>query len=159
MKLQIGDNAPNFNLKNQDEKEISFADLKDGWTLLHFYIGNNSPGCINEATILKNSLSEFERRKTKVIGITPNSLEKNKIFAKKLDLPFPLLADEKKEIAKKYGAWGTRNSAGRKFQGVLRKSFLINSEGKIVKVYEKVKPRNHAAEVISDLIVNKRETA
>lgn len=119
--------------------------------LLYFYPKDDTPGCIKEACALRDNFPDFKKLKAQVFGISADSVKSHAKFAEKFTLPFPLLADDTKEVIKKYGAWGKKKFMGREYEGILRNSLLIDPEGMIAKIYEQVKPEEHAAEVVVDL--------
>jgi peroxiredoxin Q/BCP len=144
--LKIDTLAPNFQVFDQNNTSHELKNYRGKWVLLYFYPRDNTPGCTVEACTIRDSFSEFKKLKAVVLGVSTNSVSSHKKFATKFSLPFPLLADTDKKIVKDYEASGLFK----------RVSYLINPDGKIAKVYEKVKPQEHAAEVIKDLeILNK----
>lgn len=149
--LTIGKPAPNFTLKDQDGNTHTLSDYKKEWMLLYFYPKDDTPGCAKEACALRDMFPDFRKLKARVFGISADSVSSHAKFAEKFALPFSLLADESEEVTKKYGAWGKKKFMGREYEGILRTSFLINPKGKIVKIYEHVKPETHAIEVLEDL--------
>ncbi|MEM5811859.1 MAG: thioredoxin-dependent thiol peroxidase [Candidatus Aenigmatarchaeota archaeon] len=149
--LKINQKAPNFNLKDQNGKVHKLSDYKGKWVLIYFYPKDNTPGCTKEACAIRDNFLEFRNLKLKVLGISTDSVESHKKFAERYNLPFPLLADTKKEVVKRYGVLVKKKVATREHEGVLRTSFLINPQGKIVKIYKNVKPEIHAEEVLNDL--------
>ena len=151
MKLKIGDKAPPFSLPDQNGTPHSLKDYKGKWVLLYFYPKDNTPGCTVEACTIRDTYGDFENMGTIVLGVSTDSVASHGKFADKYDLPFPLLADEQKELVKAYGVWGKKKFLGREYMGTNRMSFLIDPAGKIAKVYESVKPPKHAKEVLEDL--------
>lgn len=149
--LKINQKAPNFNLKDHNGKVHKLSDYKGKWVLIYFYPKDNTPGCTKEACAIRDNFLEFRNLKLKVLGISTDSVESHKKFAERYNLPFPLLADTKKEVVKKYGVLVKKKFVAREHEGVLRTSFLINPQGKIVKIYKNVKPEIHAEEVLNDL--------
>lgn len=150
MALKEKDKAPNFNLQNQDGETVKLSDFKSKWLLLYFYPKDNTPGCNKEAKAMQDHLKEFNKLDFNVIGISPDSVASHRKFADKFGLEFQLLADEGKTMVKDYGVWGMKKFMGKEYMGVNRSSFLINPKGKIAKIYPKVKPEHHAAEVLED---------
>jgi peroxiredoxin Q/BCP len=148
---QAGSAAPAFSLQDQDGTPHSLAEQKGKWTLLYFYPKDDTPGCTKEACAIRDALPDFHSLDATVFGVSPDSVSSHKKFAEKYGLPFTLLADEGHAVADAYGVWGLKKFMGREYEGVLRTSFLIDPEGKIAKVYEGVKPEQHAAEVLADL--------
>lgn len=151
MKLKVGDNAPNFTLKDQDDKSHSLKDYNGKWVLLYFYPRDNTPGCTKEACTLRDNFPSFKKIDAKIFGISTDSVASHKKFAEKHELPFTLLADEEKKVVELYGVWQLKKFMGREYMGTMRMSFLINPKGKIEKIYEKVKPAEHAKEVLADI--------
>lgn len=151
MKLRVGQLAPNFSLPDQSRKEHKLSDYKGSWVLIYFYPKDDTPGCTKEACFIRDNFPKFTKSKAKVFGISKDSVKSHAKFAKKYKLPFTLLADEDKNVMKKYGVWAKKKFMGREYMGTIRTSFLINPEGKIAKIYENVKPETHAEEVLKDL--------
>ncbi|MDB5244660.1 MAG: peroxiredoxin, peroxiredoxin [Parcubacteria group bacterium] len=147
----VGSTAPAFTLNDQDGKSHRFSDYKGKWVLLYFYPKDDTPGCTIEACTIRDQFKDFTKIGATVLGVSTDSVASHKKFATAYALPFTLLADEKKEVVGVYGVFGEKKLWGRTYMGIKRVSFLINPEGKIAKVYDKVKPLKHAAEVIADL--------
>lgn len=148
---EIGSPAPGFTLQDQDGAEHSLADYRGKWLLLYFYPKDDTPGCTIEACGLRDQFKDFSRIGAEVVGVSTDSAGSHKKFAEKFELPFTLLADVHKEVVGAYGVFGEKKMMGRTYMGTRRTSFLIDPSGKVAKVYEKVKPETHAAEVIADL--------
>jgi len=146
-----GDAAPAFTLRDQDGKEHALKDYKGSWVLLCFYPKDDTPGCTIEACTIRDQLKDFKKIGATVLGVSTDSVASHKKFATAYELPFTLLADENKEVVGRYGVFGEKKFMGRTYMGTTRTSFLIDPKSKIAKVYEKVKPLAHAAEVIADL--------
>lgn len=149
--LKIGSKAPSFSLPDQDGKIHSLSDYKAKKVLLYFYPKDDTPGCTTEACNFRDGYKDFEKMGLVILGISKDSAKSHKKFADKFHLPFPLLSDEAGEVVEKYNSWGKKKFMGREYMGILRNSFLIDEDGKIVKVYESVKPADHADEVKGDL--------
>ncbi len=147
----VGEKAPEFTLLDQDGKEHSLKDYGGKWVLLYFYPKDDTPGCTIEACTIRDQFENFNSIDAVVFGVSTDSVKSHKKFATGYNLPFTLLADENKEVVGKYGVFGEKKFMGRTYMGTNRTSFLIDPDGKIAKVYEKVKPLKHAAEVIADL--------
>lgn len=148
---KIGSKAPSFKLKDQNGKTYSLRDYSGKWVLLYFYPKDNTPGCTKQACAIRDEFPAFKKLNCIVFGISIDSEASHKKFEEKFNLPFTLLADTEKKMVNAYGVWAEKKLAGREYMGTLRTSFLINPEGKIAKVYEKVKPELHAEEVLADL--------
>lgn len=149
--LKNNTKAPNFTLPDQERKMHSLAGYKGKWVLVYFYPKDDTPGCTKEACMLRDNLPDFEKLNCVVLGISADSAKSHSKFAKKYKLPFTLLADGKKEVIKKYGAWQKKIFLGKEYMGIKRMSYLINPDGKIAKVYSDVKPAEHAEEVLRNL--------
>lgn len=149
--LKLGATAPAINLPDQDGKQHKLSDYKGKWVLIYFYPKDDTPGCTKEACAIRDNFPKFGKLKAVVLGISVDSVTKHKKFADKYNLPFTLLADENKEVVEKYGVWAEKSMFGVKYQGILRNSFLVDPNGKIVRIYEKVKPADHADQVLNDL--------
>ena len=149
--VQVGKKAPVFNLKDQNGKAHKLSLYVGKWVLLYFYPKDDTPGCIKEACMLRDNFPSFKKLGITVFGVSADNEKSHKKFEEKYQLPFTLLSDVDHMVAEKYGAWGLKKFMGREYEGMHRVSFLINGEGKIAKVYEKVKPEVHAEEVLGDL--------
>jgi len=147
----VGASAPDIVLPDQDGDTHALAKLRGKWVLVYFYPRDDTPGCTVEACGMRDAWAAFGKAGIAVFGISADSTKSHARFAKKFSLPFPLLADEQKSVVNAYGAWGKKKFMGREFDGILRQSFLVDPKGKIAKVYAKVKPDGHAAEVLADV--------
>ena len=150
---KIGSNAPAITLSDQDGIKHKLSDYKGQWVLIYFYPKDDTSGCTTQACGIRDSFPKLNKLKAKVFGISTDSVASHKKFATKYKLPFTLLADEDKKVVAKYGVWAEKSMYGRKYFGTLRTSFLVDPNGKIVRIYEKVKPAEHVAQVLSDLTV------
>ncbi len=148
---KVGAKAPDFTLPDQDGKEHTLSDYAGKWVLLYFYPKDDTPGCTIEACTIRDQFEDFKSIGAVVLGVSTDSVQSHKKFALSYSLPFTLLADEHKEVVGRYGVFGEKKFMGWEYVGTNRTSFLINPDGKIAKVYEKVKPLVHAEEVIADL--------
>jgi peroxiredoxin Q/BCP len=149
--LKAGDKAPRFSLPSDSGETIALKDLKGKPVVLYFYPKDDTSGCTVEACEFRDSWKEVTQSGAVVLGVSPDGVASHQKFKKKFSLPFPLLADEGHQVAEAYGAWGENSMYGRRYQGVLRTTFLIDGDGKISRVFEKVKPKGHAAEVLAAL--------
>ncbi len=149
--MEINKTAPDFTLPDQDGKNHTLSDYKGQWVLVYFYPKDDTPGCTTEACTLRDNFPAFKKLKIQVFGISTDSIKSHKKFANKYELPFTLLADEEKKVVGKYDVWRVKNMYGREYFGIVRNSYLINPDGKIEKIYEKVKPATHAEEVLNDI--------
>ena len=148
--LQPGDPAPDIVLPDQDGNTLELAELRGQWVLVYFYPRDDTPGCTLEACGLRDASARYREAGIRVLGISADPVKSHRKFADKFQLPFTLLADEAKGVIRAYGAWGRKKFMGREFDGILRQSFLVDPKGKIAKVYAKVKPEEHAAQVLAD---------
>ena len=151
MELKVGDKAPAFKLKNQDGESVSLSDLKGKPIVLYFYPKDDTSGCTKEACNFRDEFPKFGKMKAEIIGVSADSVESHKKFAEKYNLPFNLLSDEKKEVIEKYGVWKEKNMYGRKYMGIERTTFIIDANGKIGKIFPKVKVDDHNKEVMEAL--------
>jgi peroxiredoxin Q/BCP len=151
--LKIGDRAPTFALPDQEGKTRSLEEFLGSWILLYFYPKDDTPGCTKEAREIRDHWPALRKAAVVVVGISPDPVRRHARFAEKYQLPFTLLSDVKKEIVETYGVWAKKKFMGREYMGTKRQSFLIDPEGRIVKIYENVKPAVHAEEVLEDIIV------
>lgn len=143
--------APLFCLFDQDNKQHCLSDYHGQWILVYFYPKDDTPGCTKEACALRDSWAEFKKYNAVVLGISGDSVGSHKKFEEKYSLPFPLLADEDREVMQDFGVLGEKSMFGKKYMGIKRESFLVNPKGEIVKHYTNVKPEIHAEEVLADL--------
>jgi len=148
--VKEGDLAPLFSARAGADATIALSDLRGKNVLLYFYPRDNTPGCTIEACAIRDQFAEFKKRGLVVLGVSADSSASHAKFADRFRLPFPLLADEDKSIASAYGAWGEKSFLGRKYMGMRRISFLIGPDGRIRKIWRKVKPAQHAAEVLAE---------
>jgi peroxiredoxin Q/BCP len=151
MALEVGDKAPNFSGEAQGGKTISLDDFKGQKLALYFYPKDDTPGCTKEACNLRDNIAGLKAKNIAVVGVSPDNPAKHDKFIEKYSLPFPLIADTEKEILQAYDAWGEKSMYGKKYMGVLRKTYLIDEEGKIQAVIGKVKTSDHASQILSAL--------
>ena len=150
-KIQINSPAPDFKLADQSGKIHQLSDYVGKWLLIYFYPRDNTPGCTTEACTLRDAWSALSDLGAVVLGVSADSVASHLRFAKQFTLPFPLLADEDKTMIEAYDVLIEKSMFGKKFLGIKRSSFLIDPKGKIAKIYPKVKPSEHAQEVLQDL--------
>jgi peroxiredoxin Q/BCP len=151
LKLKEGDKAPNFTALTNGGGKISLADFKGKAVILYFYPRDDTPGCTKEACGFRDHFAAFKKQGAVVLGVSVDPVKAHDKFVAKFKLPFPLLADEDKEIVNDYGVWGQKMFMGRKYDGIHRVTFLIGPDGKIKKIWPKVKPEEHASEVLAAL--------
>ena len=148
MPIPSGIQAPDFSLIDESNTNRKLSDFRGHPVVLFFYPNDDTPGCTTEACGFRDDYSAYEKAHLVVLGVSPNSAESHTKFKQKYSLPFTLLVDENHKICEKYGVWGLKKLAGREYDGVFRTTFLIDSKGRIAKVFENVKPSEHSAEVL-----------
>ncbi|MGK9477856.1 thioredoxin-dependent thiol peroxidase [Melioribacter sp. OK-6-Me] len=146
--IEEGKKAPAFTLPDQNGKKISLKDFNGKKVVLYFYPKDNTSGCTKEACDFRDAFPDFQKIDAVVIGISPDSVESHRKFADKYKLPFILLSDEKKEVLEKYGVWKEKSLYGKKYMGVERTTVIIDENGKIIKIFPKVKVNGHSEEVL-----------
>jgi len=149
--LKIGDQAPEFTLPSSEGKEVSLKDFRGKKIVLYFYPKDDTPGCTKEACSFRDNLSRVKKKGAIVIGISSDSVNSHKKFSEKYDLPFPLLSDETKGVLKSYGVWKKKSFMGKQYMGIERTTFIIDENGKIKKIFNKVKVDGHVDEVLEAL--------
>jgi thioredoxin-dependent peroxiredoxin len=149
MILKENTTAPDFSLKDETGKERKLSEFLGKDVVLYFYPKDDTSGCTTEACSFRDDYSAYEKAKVVILGVSPDSTESHSKFKAKYQLPFPLLADEGHKVCELYGAWGMKSLYGREYEGVLRTTYLIGKDGKIKKVFEKVKPAEHSAEILA----------
>lgn len=150
MKLKIGDQAPELGVPNQNGEVVNLADFKGKKIVLYFYPKDSTPGCTAESCNLRDNYQTLLDKGYDVLGVSPDSEKSHLRFIEKQNLPFDLLADTEKKVLEAYGAWGEKSMYGRTYMGVIRTTFVIDEEGKIAEIIEKVKTKDHTAQIISD---------
>jgi thioredoxin-dependent peroxiredoxin len=148
-KLKEGDKAPDFAVNDGEGKTVRLKDLKGKRFVLYFYPKDDTPGCTKEACSFRDSWSKFKRRGIEVFGVSLDSEKSHQKFTEKFSLPFRLLADTDRKLSESFGTYGKKKFMGREYMGNHRMTFLIDEKGKIRKIFEKVKPEDHAEEVLA----------
>ncbi|RKD90789.1 thioredoxin-dependent thiol peroxidase [Mangrovibacterium diazotrophicum] len=149
--LNKGDQAPDFSGLNQNGETISLKDFKGKRLILYFYPKDSTPGCTAESCNLSDNYEYWLKQGYEVVGVSPDGVSSHKKFADKYSLTFNLIADTEQEILKAYGAWGEKNMYGKKYMGVLRTTYVIDENGVISEVFEKVKTKEHTDQIIKAL--------
>jgi peroxiredoxin Q/BCP len=144
--------APDFELQNEGGVKTRLADYRGKPVVLYFYPKDDTPGCTTEACGFRDDYSAFTKKDIIILGVSPDTSKSHKKFKDKYNLPFPLLADIDHKVCELYGVWGRKQMMGKEYDGVFRTTFVIDREGKIVKVFEKVKPSEHAKEVLEAVL-------
>ncbi|MBP6860441.1 MAG: thioredoxin-dependent thiol peroxidase [Candidatus Pacebacteria bacterium] len=157
MKVAVGKKAPAFKLPDAGGKTHTLKEYAGKWLLIYFYPKDDTPGCTIEACTIRDQFKDFKKIGATVVGVSTDSVKSHKKFKDAYELPFTLLADEDKKMVSAYGVWTEKSMYGRKYMGTVRSSFLVDPKGIVRKVYEKVKPAKHAAEVIADLKLFKQK--
>lgn len=152
--LKEGSQAPNFSALDASGKEYTLQSFKGKKLVLYFYPKDNTPGCTAEACNLRDNYTDLRMKGFEVIGVSPDSATSHQKFTDKFELPFILLSDPEKKMLQDYNAWGEKKMYGRSYMGVLRKTYLIDEEGKILKIIEKVKTKEHTQQIYKELNLN-----
>jgi len=148
---QAGMQAPEFDLPASNGQNLALKDFKGKNIVIYFYPKDDTPGCTVEACGLRDSFKEIEKLNAVILGVSPDSVKSHGKFISKFQLPFILLTDEDKKMCQDYGVWVEKSMYGKKYMGVARTTFIIDKKGKIVKIFEKVKPEGHNTEIIEAL--------
>jgi len=149
--LNIGDAAPDFTLSDQFGEIHQLSDYRGKKVVLYFYPKDDTPGCTKEACGFRDNFQEYRKRKMVVLGVSKDSTKSHVKFSEKYSLPFTLLSDDNNEVSQAYGVWGLKKFMGKEYYGINRMTFIIDEDGKILRIYEKVKPENHAEEILADI--------
>jgi peroxiredoxin Q/BCP len=147
--LEVGAKAPDFNTTDQNGNKVALKDYRGKRVVLYFYPKDNTPGCTKEACAFRDHFAEFRKLGVEVLGVSVDTEKSHKSFAEKFKLPFTLLADTDRKIVTAYGVWGEKSLYGRKYMGTNRVTYLIGAAGRIAAVFPKVKPPEHAAEILA----------
>ena len=151
MPISAGIPAPEFEMLDDTNMLRKLADFRGKNVLLYFYPADDTPGCTTEACNFRDDYSAYEKADVVILGVSPDDVKSHVKFKQKFQLPFPLLADEGHKVCDLYGVWGPKKYMGKEYEGVLRTTFLIDSNGMIARVFENVRPAQHSAEVLAAL--------
>lgn len=151
MKLKEGNKAPEFTGLNQNGDSVSLSDYKGRKLIMYFYPKDNTPGCTVESCNLRDNHSELKKLGFEVLGVSADDEKKHIKFIDKYQLTFPLIADTDKAIIKSFGVWGEKKFMGKTYDGIIRTTFIIDENGVIEKIIEKVKTKNHSEQIIETL--------
>ncbi|WP_452603300.1 thioredoxin-dependent thiol peroxidase [Pontimicrobium sp. MEBiC06410] len=146
--LKQGDTVPNFTVNDQDGNSISLSDYKGKKLIVFFYPKANTPGCTAEACNLSDNYKVLQDKGFEILGVSADTEKKQSNFKNKFDFPYPLLADTEKEVIEAFGVWGLKKFMGREYDGIHRKTFLIDENGVVTHVIDKVKTKDHAAQIL-----------
>ncbi|MGE0598276.1 MAG: thioredoxin-dependent thiol peroxidase [Dehalococcoidia bacterium] len=152
--LAVDTKAPDFNLKDQSGNDVSLESLKGKWTVIYFYPKDDTPGCTREACNFRDNYGALNAAGATVIGVSGDNAASHQKFAQKYELPFTLLVDEGNQLARAFGAFGPKNMYGKTYEGIIRSTVILRPDGTIAKVWPKVKPDAHGAEVLDWLKAN-----
>ncbi len=148
--LKVGDKVPAFESRDQDGRVIRLADYSGKKLIVFFYPKASTPGCTVEACNLRDNFKELQAQGFELLGVSADSEKRQTNFRNKYKFPFPLLADEDHSVINTFGVWGRKKFMGREYDGIHRKSFVVNEEGVVIKVIDKVKTKNHAAQLLDE---------
>lgn len=147
MSLKVGDQAPHFNLQDQNGEYVSLNDLTGKTTLIYFYPKDDTPGCTTQACSLRDNIEDLKTNGIDVIGVSKDEVDSHAKFASKYKIPFTILSDPSTKMIDAYGAWGERNMYGRKFMGTIRSGVLVGPDLKILAIWPKLQPLKTVSEV------------
>jgi peroxiredoxin Q/BCP len=151
MPLKPGDKAPTFSAPDQHDRVVKLADFKGRRVVLYFYPKADTPGCTTQSCALRDAVADLGALDAVVVGVSPDTPEKQAKFDEKYGLGFPLLSDPDHEVAERYGAWGERSMYGRKFMGIIRSAFVIDERGRVVAAFPKISPKDTVPKVTQAL--------
>ncbi|MFT4755776.1 MAG: peroxiredoxin Q/BCP [Vicingaceae bacterium] len=148
--LNIGDEAPEINAKDENGNNFQLSAHKGKKIVLYFYPKDSTPGCTTQACNLKDNYAELQKRGYEVVGVSADDEVKHQKFIAKYDLPFTLLADTDKKVIQDYGVWGLKKFMGKEYDGIHRTTFVIDEEGKIEEIIQKIKTKSHTEQILKD---------
>ena len=149
--LEVGDEAPPFTLRDQDDEPVNLEDFRGRPVVVYFYPRADTPGCTTEACGFRDTWSAYEERDAVVLGVSDDPVSDLADFAEEYDLQFPLLSDPDGEVAAAYGSYGEKNMFGRTFDGVFRNTYVVDPDGRVAAVHPDVDPEGHAEEILDDV--------
>ena len=148
--LKVGDKVPDFKVNNQDGNSVSLSDFKGKKLIVFFYPKANTPGCTAEACNLRDNYKELQNKGFELLGVSADSEKQQTNFKNKYSFPFQLLADKDKVVINSFGVWGEKKFMGRVYDGIHRKTFVVNEDGIVERVIDKVKTKDHASQLLED---------
>ncbi len=148
IKLKVGDTAPQFSVKDQDGNIVNLTDFQGKKVVLFFYPKASTPGCTAEVCNLRDNWEQFQEKGYQILGVSADTEKRQSNFKNKYELPFPLLADEDKELIEAYGVWGPKKFMGKEYDGIHRTTFVIDENGLIEDIITKVKTKDHSAQIL-----------
>ena len=149
MVLNIGNKAPDFEVNNQNSEKTKLSDYEGKKVILYFYPKDNTPGCTAESCNLRDNYQELKAAGYEILGVSPDSEKSHQNFINKYELPFTLLADMEKDILQKYDVWKEKSMYGRKYMGTVRTTFIIDEDGRIERIIEKVNTKDHTNQILN----------
>lgn len=149
--VEVNSYAPDFVLKDETGTERRLSEFRGKPVVLYFYPKDDTPGCTTEACEFRDDTADYAKAGVVILGVSPDSPKSHLKFKEKYNLPFTLLADEEHAVCETYGVWVLKSMYGREYYGVARTTFVIDADGKIIKVFEKVTPKGHSAEILAAL--------
>lgn len=150
--LKVGDKAPYFKGIDQDNKTVELSQFQGKKLILYFYPKDSTPGCTAEACNLRDNYSDLLEKGFAIVGVSADSVKRHQNFVTKNNLPFPLIADEEKVIIQDYGVWGQKKFMGREFLGIKRTTFVIDEQGDIELIFDKVKTKDHTNQILASFV-------
>ena len=151
MSFKVGDKAPNFTLRDQNGNSVSLDSFLGKKVIVFFYPKDDTPGCTVEVCNFRDDFEMYEEKNAVLLGISIDGEDSHKKFISKFDLPFRLLCDEDHAVAEEYGAWVEKSMYGRKYMGIMRTTVVVDAEGKIEQIFEKVNPKDHSKDLLGML--------
>jgi len=148
--LKVGDKVPNFKSIDQDGNTIQFNEYQGKKLVVFFYPKASTPGCTVEACNLRDNFELLKEKGFELLGVSADNQKRQTNFRNKYNIPFPLLADENKEVINTFGVWGLKKFMGREYDGIHRKTFLIDEKGFVIRVIDKVKTKSHASQILEE---------
>lgn len=152
--LEVGNMAPDFTLKGSNDEDITLSQFKGKNVILYFYPKDSTPGCTKQACAFRDDFKTYESKDTVILGVSKDSIESHKKFITKQELPFLLLSDPETEVCQLYGVWKEKTNFGKKYMGIERTTFIIDPEGKITKIFKRVKVNGHSEQILELLNAN-----
>lgn len=148
--LKVGDKVPNFTVNDQDGNPVSLSDYRGKKLIIFFYPKANTPGCTAEACNLRDNYKDLQNKGFELLGVSADSEKRQTNFRNKYEFPFPLLADENKDVINAFGVWGEKKFMGKVYDGIHRKTFVVSEDGRVELVIDKVKTKDHASQILEN---------